>query len=233
MEDTKVALVVGAHPDDPEFGTGGTMLKWIRDGWRVVYVICTNGDKGSSDPEMTSEQLARIREGEQKEAAKTLGISEVEFLGYPDGGLEDTPEFRGRLVRLIRKYRPDIVLTHDPYRRYMGHRDHRIAGMATMDAVFPYSRDSLFYPEHKAEGLQPHKVMEVHLFGAEDPDTFVDISDVFEIKMKAVCCHVSQVGDHTADWETWLQQRREQNKAMSRNKDMPLSEAFKKIKLRR
>jgi len=233
MEENKVAIIVGAHPDDPDVGAAGTTFKWIKDGWRMIYVICTNGDKGSSDPDMTSERLAEIRRREQTEAANCLGVSDIVFLGYPDGWLEDSPVFRGQLVRLIRMYRPEIVFTHDPYRKYMSHHDHRICGQVTLDAVFPYSRDQLFYPEHKAEGLLPHKVAEVYLFGSEDPDVFVDISDVFLTKMKCMSCHKTQFGDHSADWETWIEERKKQMKAMSRRADMPLSEAFHRIKHRR
>ena len=118
---------------------------------------------------MTSEKLAEIREKEQRDASNLLGVHEVIFLGYPDGWMEDTPEFRENLVRLIKKYRPDAVITHDPNLKYMAHRDHRIAGTVAMDAIFPYSRDHLFYPEHKAEGLLPHKVKEVYFIGSEDP----------------------------------------------------------------
>ena len=148
-ENKQIVMVIAAHPDDSEFGSGGTIAKWVREGQQVICVVCTNGDKGTSDDNMTSEKLARIREQEQREAAKILGMSEVIFLGYADGGLEDTSEFRGKVVRLLRKYHPDVVITHDPKFRYIGHRDHRIAGTVAMDAIFPYSRDHLFYPEHK------------------------------------------------------------------------------------
>jgi LmbE family N-acetylglucosaminyl deacetylase len=233
MEDKKVLMVVAAHPDDPEFGAGGTVAKWIKEGWQAIYVICTNGDKGTPDPNMTSEKLATIREQEQRNAAMVLGVSEVVFLRYPDGELMDGPEFRGKLVRLIRKYRPDIVITHDPNRRYMGHHDHRTTGIVCMDAVFPYSRDHLFYPEHKAEGLMPHKVGEVYLTGSEEPNKFVDISETFTLKMKAISCHVSQVGNHTDDWETWVKGRREQALAMGKERGIPLAEAFHRVEIRR
>ena len=233
MEDKKTFMVVAAHPDDPEFGAGGTVAKYVREGWRAVYVICTNGDKGTPDPEMTSERLAIIREQEQKDAAKVLGVSEVIFLGHPDGWLEDGPEFRGELVRLIRKYRPELVITHDPTRKYMGHHDHRITGQVCMDAVFPYCRDHLFYPEHKAEGLTPFKVGEMYLTGAEEPNKYVDITETFDLKMKAIACHVSQVGNHAGDWESWVKTRRAQMEAMSKERGMPLSEAFHRIEIRR
>jgi LmbE family N-acetylglucosaminyl deacetylase len=229
----KLAMVIGAHPDDPDFGAGGTAIKWLKDGWKVVYVLCTNGDKGSSDPEMTSERLARIRAQEQLAAAKTVGVTEVIFLGYHDGELEETSFFRGQIVRLIRKYRPDIVVSHDPYRKYMGHHDHRIAGQVVLDAVFPYSRDYLFYPEHRDEGLTPFKVKEVWLFGSEEANFFSDIADTYDQKTKAVACHVSQVGDHRDDWEKWEKERRERTIAMLGKPDMPYCEAFRKLEIRR
>jgi len=229
----KVAMVVGAHPDDPDFGAGGTVGKWIRDGWKVIYVLCTNGDKGSSDPDMTSERLAVIREREQRAAAEVMGVSEVFFLGYRDGELEETSFFRGQLVRLIRKYRPDVVVTHDPHRKYMGHHDHRIAGQVTLDAVFPYSRDYLFYPEHRQEGLSPFKVKEVLLYGSEDPNHFSDIAETYDLKTRAVACHASQVGDHTHDWEKWAKERRERTIAMMGRPDMPYCESFRRIEIRR
>ena len=226
-------MVVSAHPDDPEFGAGGTVAKHVMEGWQAVYVICTNGDKGTPDPMMTSPKLAKIREQEQKNAAKVLGVSVVEFLGYPDGWLEDCPEFRGKLVRLIRKYRPDIVITHDPTRKYMGHHDHRITGIVCMDAIFPYCRDHLFYPEHKAEGLMPFKVGEIYLAGPEEPNKYIDISETFELKMKAIACHISQVGDHTDDFETWIKGRRAQAETMAKERGMPMHEAFHRIEIRR
>ena len=233
MEDKKVLMVVVAHPDDPEFGAGGTVAKFVMGGWQAVYVICTNGDKGTSDLSMTSAKLAEIREQEQKNAAKILGVSEVIFLRHPDGWLVDGPEFRGELVRLIRKYRPELVITHDPNRKYMGHHDHRITGLVCMDAVFPYSRDHLFYPEHKAEGLVPFKVGEVYLTGSEEPNKFVDISETFNMKMKAISCHVSQVGNHTNDWDTWVKGRRAQVEAVGKERGIPLAEAFHRIEIRR
>lgn len=232
-DNNRIVMVIAAHPDDSEFGSGGTVARWAKEGQQVIYVVCTNGDKGTTDPNMTSEKLAVIREQEQREAAKVLGVSEVIFLGYRDGGLEDTPDFRGKLVKLIRKYRPDAVITHDPKLRYMGHRDHRITGTVAMDAVFPFSRDRLSFPEHEAEGLQPHKVKEVYFTGSEDPDTFIDIGETFDIKAKAISCHVSQVGDHSGDWENWVRQMAQRMAAMGKREGLPLAEGFRKIEPRR
>jgi len=226
MENT--VLVITPHPDDAEFGAAGTVARWAAEGRPVYYVVCTNGDKGSNDPAMTSEQLAVIRRQEQLAAAAVLGVKEVHFLGYPDGALEDTPEFRGRLVYYIRKYRPFTVVTADPYRRYLWHRDHRITGRAVLDAVFPYARDHLSYPEHIAQGLRPHKVKEVYLWAAEEPNHYVDISDVFELKLKAALCHRSQLTGHQRRLEEWL---RERAITLGRAAGYPLAEAFYRLEI--
>ena len=178
MDRPERALVVTPHADDAEIGCGGTVAGWIAEGTKVFYVLCTNGDKGTSDPDMTSERLAKIREREQAEAASVLGIGEVVYLRYADGALEDNSEFRGHLVHAIRKFRPDVILTTDPHRRsFYLHRDHRMCGTVTMDAVYPYARDRLHFPEHiTSEGLETHKVGDVLFWGSEEPDTFIDIS---------------------------------------------------------
>lgn len=221
-------LVVVAHPDDAEFSSAGTIARWVETGREVFYVVCTNGDKGSQDPEMTSERLAQIRRQEQLSAAEVLGVKEVNFLEYPDGGLEDTAEFRGRVVYFIRKYQPFTVLTSDPYRRYLWHRDHRITGRVVLDAVYPYARDRLFYPEHLAQGLKPHKVREVYLAAAEEPNTFIDISATIEQKIKAALCHRSQMGGVHLDMKQWLRERAE---TLGKAGGMAIAEAFYRLEL--
>lgn len=223
-EDKIRVMAIVAHPDDAEFGSAGTVARWVAEGREVTYLICTNGDKGSSDPEMTPERLARIREQEQREAARVLGVKEVVFLGYPDGGLEDTPQFRGEVVREIRRYRPDIVLTSDPYRRYMQHRDHRIAGTVALDAVYPYARDRLFYPEHLAQGLRPHKVKEVYIWGSDNPNAFIDITATFEQKLAALSCHKSQI--RSWPWEQLKERMRRMAASYGQRQGMELAEAF-------
>ena len=222
-------IVVTPHPDDAEFGVAGTVVRWTRQGKSVIYVVCTNGDKGSSDPNMKPEELARIREQEQLAAAKLLGVSEVIFLGHPDQGLEDTPEFRKEIVRLIRKYQPETVVTADPYRRYLWHRDHRITGRVVLDAVFPYARDLLSYPDLLEQGLQPHKVKEVLLWASEEPNYRSNITDTFDIKIAALRCHKSQIGDSSfPDWEERL---RERHRMLAEGEDYELAEAFHQLEL--
>ena len=186
--------VVTPHPDDFEIGCAGTIAKWIKEGAEAVLIVSTNGDKGTEDPEMTSEKLAAIRRQEQLNAAEVIGLKEVVFLDYPDGSLEDSVEFRGQLVRLFRLHRPEVVFTTDPFRRsHYIHRDHRMAGHVSLDAAFPYARDRLHFPDHAKEGLMPHKVQQLYFWGSEDPDTFEDISVSIDLKIEALKCHLSQV----------------------------------------
>ncbi|MFQ5826899.1 MAG: PIG-L deacetylase family protein [Dehalococcoidia bacterium] len=229
VESDNTVLVITAHPDDAEIGAGGTVAKWVGEGREVIYAVCTNGDKGSSDSDMTSGRLAQIRRREQIGAAKALGVKEVIFLGHPDGSLEDTPEFRGELVRLIRKYRPHTVVTTDPYRKYIWHRDHRITGRVALDAIFPYARDHLSYPELLKEGLMPHKVREVYLWAAEEPNIFIDITGTLATKLAALRCHISQVGSDPED----LEQRMRSRASVLGESQGILAEAFHRIEILR
>jgi LmbE family N-acetylglucosaminyl deacetylase len=194
-------LVVTAHPDDSEFGAGGTVAKLVREGKQVVYCIVTNGDKGSGDRSMTPERLVKIREEEQRNAARVLGVEAVEFLGFPDCELEDTRESRMAVTAAIRRHRPDLLITQNPHRtkNFGGsHRDHRIAAGIALDCVYPLARDHMAFPELLQQGLEPHKVKEVHLMWWEHPEIVVDISDTIDLKLKALACHVSQIRDMTA-----------------------------------
>ncbi len=227
----KAVLVCTPHPDDAEIGCGGTVAKWVRDGVTVVYVVCTNGDKGTADPEMTSGRLAAIREKEQLEAAKAMGVQHVVLLRYPDGYLEDTPEFRGKIVKEVRRFKPDILLTPDPARRsFYLHRDHRITGQVALDAVFPYARDHLFYPEHLKEGLTSHKVAEVYLWGSDAPDTYEDITETVDKKIEALMCHTSQVGNPGRDVAKFI---RETASDHGKKAKVRYAEAFRRIQIRR
>ncbi len=226
-------MVITPHPDDAEIGCGGTVASWVKQGTEVVYVLCTNGDKGSSDPHMTSEKLAAIREKEQKAAAGVLGVKQIVFLHHPDGGLEDTAQFRGELVRAIRMFKPDTVLCTDPSRvSFYLHRDHRVCGQATLDAVFPYARDRLHYPEHEAEGLATHKVGEILLWGTEQPDTFVDITDTIGLKIEALKKHASQVSSEGSDRDV-DDFVKSSARRMGERADLPYAEGFRRIQFRR
>lgn len=224
-------MVVTPHPDDFEIGCGGTVAKWIKDGAEAVLIVSTSGDKGTEDPEMTSEKLAAIRHEEQLNAAKVIGLKDVVFLGYPDGGLEDTAEFRGHLVRQIRLHRPDVLLTTDPFRRsFYIHRDHRMAGQVTLDAAFPYARDRLHYPDHANEGLMPHKVQQLYFWGSEDPDTFEDISDSVDLKIEALKCHVSQISSN-GEWNV-DEGIRDWASRQGKEHNMEYAEAFRRFSFR-
>jgi LmbE family N-acetylglucosaminyl deacetylase len=204
------ALVVVAHPDDIEFSCAGTVARWAREGARVTYALLTNGAAGSTDPEMTRQRLAALREAEQRAAAKVVGVERVEFLGYEDGLLEPSLEVRERIVRLIRTVRPEVVVTTDPTTRYFGeqyinHPDHRAAGEATLAAVIPGSDTRLAYPEMLDEGLEPVKLTGVWLMMNGDPNLIVDVSDFMDKKVESLRCHVTQVGESPSSDEVgWV-----------------------------
>jgi LmbE family N-acetylglucosaminyl deacetylase len=224
-------LVITPHPDDAEFGTAGTVANFVRQGKAVVYIVCTNGDKGTDSLDCKPDVLASLREKEQLEAANVLGVKEVIFLRHPDQSLEDTPEFRKEIVRYIRLYRPELVITADPYRRYIWHRDHRIVGRVVLDAVFPYARDIWSYPDLIDEGLMPHKVKEVWLWAPEDKDINLrsDISQSFDLKVKALKCHKSQIKEPFAsEMEKWLCQRA---KDMAGEERFKLAEGFHRVEM--
>ena len=228
---TKLAqvMVVTPHPDDAEYGVAGTVVRWVSQGKEIVYVVCTNGDKGTSDASVKPEELAKTREEEQIAAANLLGVREVIFLRHPDQGLEDTPEFRKEIVRLIRMYRPETVVTADPYRRYIWHRDHRMTGQVTLDAIFPYARDIFSYPDLTKEGLDPHKVKEVLLWGTEDVNYRSDITETFNVKLSALQCHKSQVG-HIPLQE--LEERlRERHSSLAQGEEYELAEGFHRVEI--
>ena len=197
LEPVQRALVVTPHPDDAEFGCAGTVAQLVKAGKEVFYLVATNGDKGGRETDMSAEYLRSAREEEQRRAAQILGVSEVVFLDFGDGELEDDHAFRSQLVYHIRRLKPDIVFTTDPFRTsFYIHRDHRIAGLVTSDAVFPYARDRLHYPEHIAQGLSGHNVDELFFWGSQEKsDTFINIDDVIDLKIQALLAHKSQLQD--------------------------------------
>jgi LmbE family N-acetylglucosaminyl deacetylase len=227
----KIILAVGAHPDDIDFSASGTIAKWIKGGAKAYYLICTNGNKGSDDPKMTHQKLARIRKNEQLAAAKILGVKKVYFLGYNDTQLENNISLKEKIVRVIRKVRPNIVFTLDPTmiysrkRGYINHSDHRACGQATLDAVFPLARDRLSFLHHEKLGLKPHKVEEIYLSNFDDPDTFVNITETMNIKLKVLRAHASQISEET------LKRVKKWSNLLGRKKGYKFAEAFRKIKI--
>lgn len=225
-------MVIMAHPDDADWSCSGTVAKWCAEGWEVIYVLCTDGSKGSSDPEMTSEKLVKIREQEQKDAGQILGLKDVVFLGYPDAYLEPTLALRKDIAREIRRYKPDVVITGSPVRdiesgHYLGHPDHFAAAESALSAVFPTARDRLTFPEFLEEGLEPHNVREVWIAGGcQNSDQFVDVEAYIDTAVKALKAHVSQVDqDKVGDW--FRQGRINTGKKVG----MAYAEGFKRIEL--
>jgi LmbE family N-acetylglucosaminyl deacetylase len=189
------AMVIFAHPDDAEIGSGGVVARWIAAGCEVTYVLCTNGSAGTADRSLAPAELARKRADEQRAAADFMGVKNVVMLGYPDGGLEDTHEFLGDVVRALRQYRPHTVFVHDPYRTQgFQHRDHRKAGITATDAVYPYARDHLHFAEQiTRDGLEPHRVRELWYWGMDQPNVIVDVTESIDHQIAALIRHESQM----------------------------------------
>lgn len=198
-------LGVAAHPDDLDFGAAGTFAKWVREGADCYYLICTDGRKGSDDPRMTEAKLIRIRKKEQTAAGKLLGLKGVFFLNHPDTQLVADIKLKKEIVRLIRRLKPDIVVTMDPTlvyskRGFVNHTDHRAAGQAAMDAVYPMARDRLTFSDLEREGLKPHKVRFLYLINFEAGNEIVDISDTIDVKLKVLAEHKSQISERSISW---------------------------------
>ncbi|MBP1717724.1 MAG: GlcNAc-PI de-N-acetylase family [Deltaproteobacteria bacterium] len=225
-------LVISAHPDDVDFGCGGTLARWAREGAKITYCICTSGEKGTDDPSMTNLKLARTREKEQRAAAKVIGAEEVIYLRKPDGELQPTLEFRGELVRVIRQCRPHTVFTHDPANRlfdvqYIFHADHRVVGETAFDAVYPAAGNRNFFPGHLAEGLDPHAVSEIYFFASASPDTWIDVEATLPLKIRALRCHRSQIKNPKMMEEmvrTWF-------RVWGREKGLAYAERFRRLEI--
>ena len=229
-EVAELVMVIEAHPDDAEFTVAGTVAKWAQEGKAVIYVICTDGSRGTNDPQVKPESLVAIRKGEQEAAARLLGVEEIVYLGYEDGTLQPTLALRRDLTRVIRRYRPDIVICSDPTVRYYGdgylnHPDHRAAGDAALDAVFPSASTRYIFPELLDEGLEPHKVQAVYIRGSLSPNFWVDISDIIELKIAALKKHESQVS-HIQGLEEGIRAWAHEE---ATGQDMTYAESFKRI----
>ena len=233
MDDTpQRVLVVTAHPNDAEFWCGGSIARWISEGAAVRYVVCTDGAKGATDPAVSASDLAAVRQQEQADAAGELGVQELVSLGRPDGGLEDIDDFRRELVRQIRQARPDVVVCPEPYRKNLAwHRDSRIAGQVTLDAVFPCARDHLHFEElWRDEGLEPHKTGTVLFWGTETPNAFVDIGASIEAKSRAVKAGKTRIaGRSEQEVDEFI---RQQGREGAGDSGAHYAEAFRRITFR-
>lgn len=226
------AMVIMAHPDDIEFGCAGTVARWVQAGAEVCYVLVTSGDVGIAEPDITRAQAAELREKEQTEAAAVVGVHDVVYLRHPDGMVENTLALRKQLVREIRRFRPEVVMTMDPTvlfadgGTYINHPDHRAVGMAAIDAVFPAAGQPHLFQELEAEGLQAHKVRKVYVVTFGGGDTYVNISDVMNLKIEALRKHPSQM----RDWDP-APMLKEWAAASAKGKEMEYAEDFRVVTL--
>lgn len=223
-------LVISAHPDDIEFGSAGTVAVWTEAGIDVIYCVVTNGDAGGSDPSVSRSDMATLRRYEQTEAASRVGVTDLRFLGYPDGRVEPTLELRRDLARVIRQIRPERVVCPSPERNYtrpgISHPDHRAVGSAALDAVYPDARNPFAFPELLGEeGLEAWIVPEVWITGPGATTHYVDITKTFTRKMAALRAHVSQVGDRDG-LEGFLRERLAETAARAGLPDGSLAESF-------
>ncbi|MGI9649275.1 MAG: PIG-L deacetylase family protein [Acidimicrobiia bacterium] len=228
------ALAIGAHPDDIEFGAGGTLAAWALAGCQVVLAVMTDGSKGTWDPAVKPADLAELRAAEQRAASDVLGAARVEMLGYVDGELEASTEVQARVAALIRTHRPDIVLSHDPWARYEIHPDHRATGWAVVDGTVA-ARDHLFFPE---QGLDHHRPESLLLWRAAEPDHWEDIGATFDAKLAALMCHGSQhrttmgaAGSGESERMEFEAQIRDRAAAQGVGAGLAAAEAFKRIRL--
>jgi len=241
------AMVIGAHPDDADFAAAATSALWARQGKKVVWVVMTDGAEGSEVPSVIDTELMVTREHEQSMACEVLGVQAVEFLRFPDGHLTNSEAARKAVVRLIRRYRPRVVLTHDPSQHifapdpddkpedtaYLNHPDHRATGNIVVDAIFPAAGNPRSYRELLAEGLPPFSVHELYLFFTEGDNTFIDVSETIDLKAKGLQCHVTQFGPETdiqemvRKWAAGTAKEAKEKKGL----EMQYAEAFRRIKL--
>lgn len=225
------AMVIVAHPDDIEFSCAGTLARWARAGTRICYVLCTSGEVGIDDPNITKEEAAAIREAEQLEAARIVGAQEVIFLREPDGLLQPTLELRKRLVREIRRFRPEVVICGDPTivwagDDYINHPDHRAAATAALDATFPAAGQLHLFEELADEGLTAHKPRKVYATTWEQGDVYVNIEETMDIKVAALRAHKSQMKDWDPEpsLKRWAAEH-------AKGKEMAYAEAFRVVTL--
>ena len=229
-------MSIQAHPDDQDFSVAGTLAKWAKAGCEIISVLITSGDSGSNDvtkPVEYKAELARLRETEQLAANKTLGIKQTVFLHYPDGELEPSIALRKDLTRVIRQYKPEVVLAGNPEawfygNEYVNHPDHRAAAQAACEAVFPSAGTRLIFTDLLAAGYEPHDVKRLYIHGSEKNDTWIDISETIDIKIEALKKHVSQIDTHEVD--KWMH---DWAKEEGKEKGLDFAEAYRVMILKK
>lgn len=242
------AMVIGAHPDDADFAAAASSALWVKQGKKVVWVVMTDGAEGSEVPSLIDTELMLTREQEQRMACEVLGVQAVEFLRFSDGHLTNNEAARKAIVRLIRKYRPRVVVTHDPSQHvfapdpdekpedtaYLNHSDHRATGNIVLDAIFPAVGNPRSYRELLAEGLQPYRVHELLLFHTVQDNTYIDVTETIELKAKGLLCHVTQFGPDSTDMVERVRQWAAETAKEAKEKkglEMQFAEGFRRIKL--
>jgi LmbE family N-acetylglucosaminyl deacetylase len=229
-ENPERVLAVYAHPDDADVACGGTLARWAAAGAVIHLVVCTDGGRGTFDPALSPDDLAAQRRLELEQACKAVGLTSFEVLGMADGELEPDHEFRGTLVELVRRHRPDTVLGHDPTavffgQEYFNHRDHRSAGWALLDALSPAAALPHYFPE----AGPPHQATTLYLSGTLEPDVWVDITDTVEVKVAAVECHRTQFASGPEGWVAGVVRSRAEDEG--RRAGVAFAEGFRRLTL--
>ena len=243
------AMVIGAHPDDDDFGAGAVSALWAKQGKKIVWVVMTDGTEGSEIPSLDDTELMLLREQEQRAAAEIVGVKAVEFLRFRDGHLTNTDDTRRAVVRLIRKYRPRVIFTHDPTQHiggpdpdeqpdatgYLNHPDHRATGNIVLDSIFPFAGNPRSFRELLAEGLMPYRVHEIYLFFTGQPNTYIDVTEGIDLKAKGLNAHATQFSpDEHAKMADRLRERAAHVAKEAKEKkglDMQYAESFRRMKL--
>jgi len=228
MKNKKI-MVISAHPDDLDFGCSGTIATLSKDN-KICYVICTSGEKGFKNKELTDQEKMDTREKEQRDAAKVVGVSEAVFLRQKDGEVENTPQLRKEIVKQIRIFKPNVLFAQDPAMHkfdnfYRYHPDHRAVAHAVFDAVYPAVGNHLFFPELLKEGHHPHQLEEIYFFGTDSPNYWVDITPVLNLKIRALASHKSQIKD-ISQVEPFIKER---CKAAANGQGMDYAECFRRL----
>jgi len=231
---SRTILAVMAHPDDAELTCAGSVARWIREGDRAVLVVASDGARGGKHRDAAHQAMAPTRQAEQQASADLIGFDQAVYLGFPDGDMRDEDALRGALVEQIRRVRPDVAMVMDPLTvifqdSYVNHRDHRVLGMAMLDALYPAASNAGYFPEQLEAGLPLHKVPELLLAATERPNYWVDISDTLEVRFEALRCHASQIRLWPDNGEVLIEQQRREAETIGAEHGFRYAEAFRRV----